>query len=221
MTWPAQSWSAPSRLPPGGWKVAYEGPLPQREDLDAPGLFPPGGCYLRKLRPHGTACYYWGRLDKEWDLVHRRFGRRLACPFARRPRRPCRSTAGAWTTRRGLRPVARSGAHHHRPPHRSLWCRRGSNFSWSVFNEPETWVLCSGGPTGTSFSAYYDYTTDAVLPTFEDRGHASEKVFIGGLELAGISGVHLETRGSSAPTARHRRPRPRCLAAELLGRHAA
>jgi hypothetical protein len=28
--------------PPGGWKIAYEGPLPDREDPDAPGLFPPG-----------------------------------------------------------------------------------------------------------------------------------------------------------------------------------
>ena len=32
-----------------------------------PGLFPPGGCYLRKFNPVGTPCFYWGRLDKEWD----------------------------------------------------------------------------------------------------------------------------------------------------------
>jgi hypothetical protein len=35
--------------PPGGWKIAYEGPLPKKEDPDAPGLFAPGGCYLRKF----------------------------------------------------------------------------------------------------------------------------------------------------------------------------
>ncbi len=38
---------APVASPAGGWKIAYEGPLPEREDPDAPGLFPPGGCYLR------------------------------------------------------------------------------------------------------------------------------------------------------------------------------
>jgi hypothetical protein len=47
--------------PSGGWKIAYDGPLPEREDPDAPGLFPPGGCYLRKFKPHGTPCYYWVR----------------------------------------------------------------------------------------------------------------------------------------------------------------
>ena len=40
--------------PPGGWKLAYAGPLPTKEDPNAPGLFPPGGCYLRKFRPCGT-----------------------------------------------------------------------------------------------------------------------------------------------------------------------
>ncbi len=29
--------------PAGGWKIAYEGALPEREDPDAPGLFAPGG----------------------------------------------------------------------------------------------------------------------------------------------------------------------------------
>ena len=42
---------------------------------DAPGLFPPGGCYLRKLSPAGTPVYYWGRLDRQWDLAVQRFGR--------------------------------------------------------------------------------------------------------------------------------------------------
>ena len=87
----------PVAAPPGGWKVAYEGPLPEREDPDAPGLFPPGGCYLRKVRPHGTPCYYWGRLDKEWDLVHRRYGRRLLVNFADAPGDLSRD-GRSWTT---------------------------------------------------------------------------------------------------------------------------
>jgi len=46
--------------PKDGWKVDYQGPLPTKENPDAPGLFPPGGCYLRKFAPHGTPCYYLG-----------------------------------------------------------------------------------------------------------------------------------------------------------------
>src|SRR5947209_8739189 len=71
--------------PKDGWKLAYAGPLPTKEDADAPGLFPPGGCYLRKFGPCGTPAYYWGRLDKEWDLDHRRFHRRVLPNFADAP----------------------------------------------------------------------------------------------------------------------------------------
>ncbi len=46
----------PFATPEGGWRLAYEGPLPTREDPNAPGLFPPGGCYLRKFKPSGTPC---------------------------------------------------------------------------------------------------------------------------------------------------------------------
>ena len=83
--------------PPGGWKIDYAGPLPQRENPDAPGLFPPGGCYLRKFNPHGTACYYWGRLDKEWDLACRRYGRRVVANFADAPGDLARD-GRSWTT---------------------------------------------------------------------------------------------------------------------------
>src|SRR5262249_5467278 len=72
-------------MPADGWKIKYDRPLPQQENPDAPGLFPGGGCYLRKFRPHGTACYYWGRLDKEWDLEHRRCQRRLLPNFCDAP----------------------------------------------------------------------------------------------------------------------------------------
>ena len=55
--------------PAAGWKIEYARRLPTAEDPNAPGLFPYGGCYLQKLRPAGTPCYYWGRLDKEWDIA--------------------------------------------------------------------------------------------------------------------------------------------------------
>ena len=41
---------------------------------------------------------------------------------------------------------------------------------------------------------FYDYTTDAILRAFEDRGYDSNKVFIGGLELGGIFGTNLKLR---------------------------
>src|SRR5581483_7645214 len=54
--------------PKEGWKLSYAGPLPKKENPNAPGLFPPSGCYLLKFKPHGTPGYYWKRLDHEWDL---------------------------------------------------------------------------------------------------------------------------------------------------------
>jgi hypothetical protein len=39
---------------------------------------------------------------------------------------------------------------------------------------------------------FYDYTSDAILRAFEDRGFDSKRVFIGGLELGGIFGTNLK-----------------------------
>ena len=113
----------PVVTPPGGWQIAYEGRLSEREDPDAPGLFPPGGCYLRKLQPPGTPCYYWGRLDKEWDLVHRRGGRRPLVNFADAPGDLSRD-GRSWTTVSDYAALARGGESHRRPPDRSLRRRR-------------------------------------------------------------------------------------------------
>ena len=121
--------------PPGGWRIAYDGPLPEKEDPDAPGLFAPGGCYLRKFRPHGTPCYYWGRLDKEWDLGHRKYGRRLMVNFADATGDLC-ARRPDWTTAKDLaqwHDVARTIAGH-------IIDRYGADaleFTWSVFNEPD------------------------------------------------------------------------------------
>src|SRR5262249_6327501 len=41
---------------------------------------------------------------------------------------------------------------------------------------------------------YYDYTTDAILRAFEDRGLDSDRVMIGGLELGAIFGTNLKLR---------------------------
>lgn len=126
---------APVANPVGGWKIAYEKPLPASEDPDAPGLFAEGGCYLRKFNPHGTACYYWGRLDKEWDGAHRRYGRRLLPNFADAPGDLSRD-GRSWTTVKDYaqwHEVARHITRH-------IIERYGPDvldFSWSVFNEPD------------------------------------------------------------------------------------
>ncbi len=175
----------------GGWKIAYEGPLPEREDPDAPGLFPTGGCYLRKFKPHGTACYYWGRLDKEWDLAVRRYGRRVMPNLADAPGDLARD-GRSWTTVKDYaqwHEVAGAIAGH-------IIDRYGAdalNFTWSVFNEPDLGPLFWRADWN-ELQMFYDYTTDAVLRAFEDRGYASEKVFIGGLELGGIFGTHLRLK---------------------------
>ena len=177
---------SPITGPPEGWKLGYRGPLPAREDPDAPGLFPPGGCYLRKYDPPGTACYYWGRLDKEWDLA-RRGGRRVLPNFADAPGDLARD-GQSWTTVKDYAQwhgVARALAGH-------IIDRYGAEaltFPWSIFNEPDLVGLFWRG-TEEELQAYYDYTSDAVLRAFEDRGYDSEKVRIGGLELGAIFGTN-------------------------------
>ena len=177
--------------PSAGWKIAYDGPLPTRENPDAPGLFPPGGCYLRKFNPHGTACYYWGRLDKEWDLAVRHYGRRVVANFADAPGDLARD-GRSWTTVKDYvlwHETARTIAGH-------IIDRYGAdslNFTWSIFNEPDLRPLFWRADWN-ELQTYYDYTTDAILRAFEDRGYRSEKVFIGGLELGGIFGTNLKLK---------------------------
>lgn len=177
--------------PDGGWKIAYEQPLPTREDPDAPGLFPPGGCYLRKFAPVGTPCYYWGRLDKEWDLAFRKYDRRVLVNFADAAGDLARD-GRSWTTVKDLaqwHEVARTIAGH-------VIDRYGAKAlasPWSVFNEPDL------GPVfwradWDELQRFYDYTTDAILRAVEDRGHDGDRVQVGGLELAAIFGVNLKLR---------------------------
>ena len=187
--------------PKDGWQTEYQGPLPTKEDPDAPGLFPPGGCYLRKFAPHGTPVYYWGRLDKEWDLLHRKHGRRLFVNFADAPGDLSRD-GRSWTTVKDYaqwHAVAKEMAGH-------VIDRYGDEsltFTWSVFNEPDLGPLfwrCSW----EELQQFYDYTTDAILRAFEDRGYDSQQVFVGGLELGGIFGTHLrlqEFLAHCSPTA--------------------
>ena len=153
-------------------------------------------------------CYYWGRLDKEWDLAHRRYGRRLLANLADAPGDLSRD-GRSWTTVKDYaqwHDVARTIAGH-------VIDRYGADalsFTWSVFNEPDLGPLFWRADWN-ELQTFYDYTTDAILRAFEDRGYASDKVFIGGLELGGIFGVNLrlnEFLAHCSPTARPRVPCP-------------
>ena len=78
------------------------------------------------------------------------------------------------------------------------------SFTWSIFNEPDLGGLFWRADWN-ELQTYYDYTTDAILRAFEDRGYDSSKVFIGGLELGGIFGTNLRLKeflAHCSPTAR-------------------
>lgn len=175
--------------PKGGWLLEYAAPPPTKEDPNMPGLFALGGCYLRKFKPAGTPCYYWGRLDHEWDLAYRRFGRRLMPNFADAPG-DLSIDGRNWTTAKDyvqLHEVVRTMTDH-------LLERYGEaclDFVWCIFNEPDL-GRAFWRSDWDELQKYYDYSTDAILRAFEDRGYDSSRVFIGGLELGGIFGVHLK-----------------------------
>jgi len=176
--------------PTGGWKIEYAGPLPEKEDPNAPGLFPPGGCYLRKFRPPGTPHYYWGRVDKEWDIAERRFRRRLVVNFTDAP--GDLSVDGRNFT------FPKDYAEYHRVVHAittHLIRRYGDaclDFVWSVFNEPDLAVAFWRSGDWNELQKFYDYTVDAVLRAFEDHGYDSNRVMVGGLEIGAIFGAHIE-----------------------------
>lgn len=192
---------APFPQPPSGWLLDYQAPPPNREDPDAPGLFAAGGTHLRRFDPPGTPVYYWGRLDKEWDLAHKLGGRRLAVNFVEAPS-DLSLTARPYTRPKDYaqwHEVVRTVAGH-------LIDRYGEaalDFDWSVFNEPDIvgdyWRF-----HWDEVQRFYDYTVDGVLRAFEDRGYDSRRVRVGGWELGAIFGVNLrlkEVLAHCSPTA--------------------
>ena len=180
----------PFPTPEGGWNIDYRSELSEKENPSAPGLFPSGGCYLYKFKPVGDLHYYWGRLDQEWDISHRRFGRRLVVNFCEAP--GDLSVDGRnWTHPKDY-------AQHHEAVHAistHVIERYGDaclDFYWSVFNEPDLASAFWRSKDWNELQTFYDYTVDAVLRAFEDQGYDSGRVMVGGLEIGGIFGVHIE-----------------------------
>jgi hypothetical protein len=177
--------------PEPGWHLDYQAPPPEKENPDAPGLFAAGGTHLRRLDPSGTPVHFWGRLDKEWDLAHVAGGRRLAVNFVEAPS-DLSLTARPYTRPKDYaewHEVVRTVTGH-------LIDRYGDaslEFAWTVFNEPDLvgdyWRF-----HWDEVQRFYDYTVDAVLRAFEDRGYDSGRVRVGGWELGAIFGPHLRLK---------------------------
>jgi hypothetical protein len=170
------------------WKLDYQSPPPTKEDPEAPGLFAAGGTHLRRFDPPGTPVYYWGRLDKEWDLAVKSGGRRLVVNFVEAPS-----------------DLSLTGREYTRPKDYAVWHeavrtiaghlidRYGEaslDFQWSVFNECDL-VGDYWRHHWDEVQRFYDYTVDGVLRAFEDRGYDSRRVRVGGWELGAIFGPHL------------------------------
>ena len=176
--------------PDSGWRIEYAEPLPREEDPDAPGWFAAGGCYLRKFQPAGTPRYFWERLNHEWDIAHRRFGRRLVVNFADAP--GDLSVDGQnWT-------YPKDYVQYHQVVHAfttHLIDRYGEaclDFYWSVLNEPDLARAFWRSGDWKQLQKFYDYTVDAILRAFEDRGLDSDRVRVGGLEIGAIFGTRIE-----------------------------
>ncbi len=200
--------------PKQGWRIDYQAPPPTQENPDAPGLFAAGGTHLRRFHPSGTPVYYWGRLDKEWDLAVKTGGRRLVVNFVEAPS-DLSLTAKPYTRPKDYvqwHDVVRTTTGH-------LIDRYGDaslDFAWSVFNEPDIvgdyWRF-----HWDEAQRFYDYTVDGVLRAFEDRGYDSRRVQVGGWELGAIFGENLRLNEVLA----HCSPRAEAQANGMLPQNAA
>jgi len=178
-------------LPAEKWKLDYAAPPPVTEPPNVPGRFAVGGATLRKFNPVGTPAYYWKRLDAEWDLSFKQFGHRLMPNFADAPG-DLSIDGRNWTTAKDyaqLHEATRAITGH-------LLDRYGPaclDFRWSVFNEPDLGAFFWRSDWN-ELQKFYDYTVDGVLKAFEEHGYDSDKVVIGGLELAAIFGPHFKLK---------------------------
>jgi hypothetical protein len=177
--------------PPSAWILDYPNSHPA-DNPRTPDNFTLPLCYLRKRDPVGTPVYYWTRIDDEWDIVHAGHGRRLQVNFSYTP------------LDLSLEPVpAHPGGHGSIGPPKDwlqwhefvrqmvfhLIDRYGTatlDFYYSVGNENNFSIFWSGGKDG--FYELYDYTVNAVLTAFEDRGLDAGAVQVGGIEAAGLGG---------------------------------
>jgi len=174
------------------WDLDYPGSHPA-DNPDTPDNFTLPLCYLRKYDPPGTPVYYWGRVDDEWDIVHGQHGRRLVVNFSYIPldlsRRPVPASTGGHGSisppkdyaqwHEFVRQIVFHVIDRYGPAAATFYYSVGNEYNFSIF-----W-----GGTKDEFYEYYDYTVNAVLTAFADRGFDTSQVIVGGLEAAGLGGV--------------------------------
>lgn len=177
--------------PAGGWLIDYFSEPPKEENPVLPGLFPKGGTYLYKFNPVGTPVYYWGRLDYVLGELHLKYGQPLIINFAEAP---------GDTSINGKRDnFPKDYVQFHKVIYdmtSHIIDRYGdatTTWLWSIFNEPDLSPVFRIGDNWLGLQKFYDYSVDAILRAFEDKGYDSEKVMVGGLELGGIFGTQLRT----------------------------
>lgn len=179
-------------VPPEFWILDYDGSHPP-DNPDTPDNFTLPLCYLRKLDPVGTPVYYWSRIDDEWDIVHGEHGRRLQVNFSYTPLDLSSEPVPASTGGHGSISPPKDWEQWHdfvRTLVFHLIDRYGPatvDFYYSVGNENNFSIFWSGGKDG--FYELYDYTVNAVLTAFEDRGLDAGLVQVGGIEAAGLGGL--------------------------------
>lgn len=180
-----------SRLTQTSWTLDYWGSTPA-DNPDTPDNFTLPLCYLRKFSPAGTQVYYWRRIDDEWDIVHGQYGRKLIVDFTYVPLDLARLPVPAHTGGHGSTSPPKDWLSWHvfvRALTLHLIDRYGpaaATFQYSVGNENNFSIFWTG--TKNEFLALYDYTVNAVLLAFEERGYDSSTVRVGGIEAAGLGG---------------------------------
>jgi beta-xylosidase len=177
--------------PPGFWILDYDGSHPP--DLpETPDNFTLPLCYLRKHIPLGTPVYYWSRIDDEWDIVHAQHGRRLQVNFSWVPLDLSSEPVPADPGGHGSISPPKDYLQWHDFVREIIFHvidRYGAptlDFYYSVGNEHNFPIFWSGGKDG--FYELYDYTVNAILTAFEDRGMDASQVQVGGLEAAYYGG---------------------------------
>lgn len=176
---------------PGSWILEYAGSHPA-DNPATPDNFTLPLCYLRKYAPIGTPVYYWSRIDDEWDLVHGQHGRRVQVNFSFTPLDLAREPVPASTGGHGSIGPPKDWLEWHEFVRQMVFHlidRYGASaldFYYSVGNENNFSIFWSGGNNG--FYEFYDYTVNAVLTAFEDRGLDEGAVQVGGIEAAGLGG---------------------------------
>ncbi len=115
---------APFATPPGGWKIAYDGPLPDREDPDAPGLFPPGRLLPAQVRTPRHRLLLLGPARQGVGPGPPTLRPSAAGQLRRCHRATWHATAGAGPPSRIYAQWHEVGPHDRRPHHRPLRRRR-------------------------------------------------------------------------------------------------